>query len=80
MIGKLTPERIWLYLYRCQLDGLVDPEQAARETDIAYQEYMRRFNEHKPYGRWYKGPYIEFRLRRSSILRRSSKSKPVPDF
>ena len=79
MIGKLTPERVWLYLYRCQVDMVTEPQRAAREADKAFQEYMLRFGEHKKYSRWYRGPYIEFRLRRSSILRRFSTSKPAPD-
>ena len=75
----MTPERVWLYLYRSQVDFTVNVELAAREADQAYAEFMKRFGETKKWSRWYKGPYIEWRLRHASTLHPSSGSRPSPD-
>ena len=75
----MTPEQVWLQLYRAHVDFTVDVALAAKEADQAYEEFMKRFGYDKPWSRWYKGPYIEFRLRRLNTLPQSSGSRPLPD-
>jgi len=42
----MSPESVWLFLYRCHADVLCEPMKAVELTDTVYAAFMERFTSH----------------------------------